>query len=230
MLRALGLAASRLAPPLAAAARRAPPPAARQHHTMAAASFEAQVFGPWPVAADELFVATPLSYAFVNLKPVVPGHVLVAPRRPAPRFADLTAEEVADLWLLAQRVGAGVLRHFGGDALTLTIQVKEQPAPRLTGRPSSQPTPDPPPLNFPNPNQPPLSLQDGPAAGQTVPHVHIHVMPRTPGDFEPNDKVYDAIDGAEKAAGEALNLDAARRPRTQVEMAAEAAELRPLFA
>jgi diadenosine tetraphosphate (Ap4A) HIT family hydrolase len=193
MLRALGLAASRLAPPLAAAARRAPPPAARQHHTMAAASFEAQVFGPWPVAADELFVATPLSYAFVNLKPVVPGHVLVAPRRPAPRFADLTAEEVADLWLLAQRVGSGVLRHFGGDALTLTIQ-------------------------------------DGPAAGQTVAHVHIHVMPRKPGDFEPNDKVYDAIDGAEKVAGAALNLNAVRRPRTPAEMAAEAAELRPLFA
>lgn len=37
-------------------------------------------------------------------------------------------------------------------------------------------------------------LQDGPAAGQTVPHVHIHVLPRKFGDFEPNDKVYDAVD------------------------------------
>ena len=42
------------------------------------------------------------------------------------------------------------------------------------------------------------TLQDGPAAGQTVPHVHIHVLPRKFGDFEPNDKVYDAIDAASK--------------------------------
>ena len=38
-------------------------------------------------------------------------------------------------------------------------------------------------------------VQDGPAAGQSVPHVHIHVLPRREGDFEPNDAVYDAIDG-----------------------------------
>ena len=43
-----------------------------------------------------------------------------------------------------------------------------------------------------------VTLQDGPAAGQTVPHVHVHVLPRRWGDFEPNDKVYDAIDDASK--------------------------------
>ena len=30
-------------------------------------------FGPWPIAADEVFAKTQLSYAFVNLKPIVPG-------------------------------------------------------------------------------------------------------------------------------------------------------------
>jgi bis(5'-adenosyl)-triphosphatase len=34
-----------------------------------------------------------------------------------------------------------------------------------------------------------LAIQDGPYAGQTVPHVHIHVLPRKPGDFEKNDEV-----------------------------------------
>lgn len=36
-------------------------------------------------------------------------------------------------------------------------------------------------------------IQDGPQAGQTVPHVHIHVLPRKAGDFEKNDEIYDAV-------------------------------------
>ena len=35
--------------------------------------------------------------------------------------------------------------------------------------------------------------QDGPQAGQTVPHVHIHILPRKVGDFEKNDEIYDAV-------------------------------------
>lgn len=157
-------------------------------------------FGPWTIAASEVFAVSPLSFAFVNLKPIVPGHVLVSPKRVALRFADLSSEEVADLWYLAQRVGSVVETHYGGTSLTLT-------------------------------------LQDGPAAGQTVPHVHVHVLPRRAGDFEPNDRVYDAVDAAEaqipgaaaEKAGEKLDLDKERVARTPEEMAAEAAQLRALF-
>jgi bis(5'-adenosyl)-triphosphatase len=38
-----------------------------------------------------------------------------------------------------------------------------------------------------------LAIQDGPQAGQTVPHVHIHILPRKGGDFEKNDEIYDAV-------------------------------------
>jgi hypothetical protein len=32
-------------------------------------------FGPWPISAEEVFAKTQLSYAFVNLKPIVPGEM-----------------------------------------------------------------------------------------------------------------------------------------------------------
>jgi deaminated glutathione amidase len=35
-----------------------------------------------------------------------------------------------------------------------------------------------------------VTVQDGVDAGQTVKHVHCHVMPRKPGDFEHNDTIY----------------------------------------
>lgn len=159
-------------------------------------------FGPWKIHSTEVFLTTPLSFAFVNLKPVVPGHVLVSSKRTVPRFTDLSPEEASDIWLVAQRVGTAIQEHYEATSLTFAIQ-------------------------------------DGPEAGQTVPHVHIHILPRRPGDFEKNDEIYDAIDESSKEAvnelssiektGEPLDLDKARKPRTQAEMSQEAAQLRALF-
>lgn len=64
-----------------------------------------------------------------------------------------------------------------------------------------------------------IAVQDGPAAGQTVPHVHVHILPRKSGDFPRNDDVYTALDVPDKD----------RKPRTLDEMATEAFALRPLF-
>ncbi|CAL8403579.1 unnamed protein product, partial [Arctogadus glacialis] len=36
-----------------------------------------------------------------------------------------------------------------------------------------------------------IAIQDGPEAGQTVKHVHVHILPRKVGDFERNDSIYD---------------------------------------
>ena len=51
------------------------------------------------------------------------GHVLVAPTRLAPRMADLSVEEVSDLFSLAQCVGAKIEKHYNAEALTFTVQV-----------------------------------------------------------------------------------------------------------
>jgi len=61
-----------------------------------------RLFGPWTIAKGEIFAESGLSFAFVNLKPVVSGHVLIAPKRVCKRFAQMTNDEVADLWQLAK--------------------------------------------------------------------------------------------------------------------------------
>lgn len=56
--------------------------------------------------------ASGLTYGLVNLKPIVPGHVLLIPRRVVPRIADLEPAEVSDLFLSVQRVAGTLVRPF----------------------------------------------------------------------------------------------------------------------
>ncbi|XP_076125368.1 bis(5'-adenosyl)-triphosphatase-like [Alosa pseudoharengus] len=69
-----------------------------------------------------------------------------------------------------------------------------------------------------------IAMQDGPEAGQTVKHVHVHVLPRKTGDFERNDSVYDELQKHDKE-----NEDVPSKWRTEEEMSAEASALRKLF-
>ncbi|XP_058075221.1 bifunctional bis(5'-adenosyl)-triphosphatase/adenylylsulfatase FHIT isoform X2 [Magnolia sinica] len=84
---------------------------------------EFYTFGPYKINQKEVFYSTALSYALVNLKPVIPGNVLVCPRREVKRFVDLTVEETSDLWLAAQNVGNRIEHHYNASSLTFSIQV-----------------------------------------------------------------------------------------------------------
>nr|XP_043622431.1 bifunctional bis(5'-adenosyl)-triphosphatase/adenylylsulfatase FHIT-like [Erigeron canadensis] len=149
-------------------------------------------FGPHKIDHKDVFYTTHLTYAFVNLRPVLPGHVLVCPKREVKRFADLTAEETCEMWVSAKRIGHLLEKYHKASSLTFTIQ-------------------------------------DGPHSGQSVPHVHIHIIPRKVGDFEENDEIYDAINEAEKELKKRLDLDKERKDRSSEERAQEAEEYRKLF-
>ncbi|KAF7784225.1 hypothetical protein Agabi119p4_390 [Agaricus bisporus var. burnettii] len=154
----------------------------------------------------QAFYRTALSYAIVNIKPILPGHVLVVPTRPVSRLADLNAAELTSLMHSVQRVGSVIERVYGADALT-------------------------------------IACQDGKAAGQTVPHVHFHLLPRKAiGDrfADNNDAIYPAIEEGEgklasslvkQVQPEPLKVDAdeARLPRSLAEMEQEAQWLRTFF-
>jgi bis(5'-adenosyl)-triphosphatase len=154
-------------------------------------------FGKFSIPASQVFYesASRLSLALVNLRPIVPGHVLVVPRRVVPRMSDLTDEELVDLWRSVRRIAGVVEARHGASASNVAVQ-------------------------------------DGPAAGQTVPHVHVHILPRKRADFARNDDVYDALEQFDARPQSALVVpsDVDRVDRTAAEMAAEADELRALFA
>ena len=78
-------------------------------------------FSTFPVTR-QVFHRTALSFAIVNLKPLLPGHILVCPRRVVPRLHDLTADEVTDLFATVQRIGAALERIYRADALSIAIQ------------------------------------------------------------------------------------------------------------
>lgn len=155
---------------------------------------ETMRFGPFKLASDQVFYKTTHSAAFVNLRPIVPGHVLVMPHRIVPLMSDLTEEEYIDLWITV-RTAQKALKQYYTSCEAFNVAV-----------------------------------QDGEAAGQSVPHVHVHILPRTAGDYERNDDIYQDIqDWAPKDTfrpkrSSKLDVpdDENRRDRSAEEMAAEA--------
>lgn len=66
-----------------------------------------------------------------------------------------------------------------------------------------------------------ITIQDGPEAGQTVKHVHVHILPRHLGDFAHNDDIYQELENHDK--GDNIQW------RSEDEMAAESRLLRAHF-
>ena len=131
------------------------------------------------VVTPQVFHLTSHSMALVNLKPLLPGHVLVCPRRVAPRLSDLTSDEVSDLFLIVQSVSQVVERVYKASALN-------------------------------------IAMQDGADAGQSVPHVHTHIVPRQKADLNErggSDAIYGMLEGEEGNVGRHQHEMWEKRPR-----------------
>ncbi|KAL8999107.1 MAG: hypothetical protein Q9169_001995 [Polycauliona sp. 2 TL-2023] len=155
------------------------------------------------LVTSQVFHRTAHSFALVNIKPLLPGHVLVSPLRAAKRLSDLDHAEITDLFLTVQQVGKMVERVYGASSLNIAIQ-------------------------------------DGPAAGQSVPHLHTHIIPRQTADLDEqggSDAIYGMLEGEPGDIGRQLWEasrkrpqfpavdDSTRKPRTDTEMAEEAQKL-----
>lgn len=100
---------------------------------------------------DQIIVQTKFSFVFVNIRPFLPFHLLISPKRIVERVVNLSVEEANDLFDTVRKTMKGM--SFHASDFTVTIQ-------------------------------------DGSSAGQTVPHVHIHIIPRLSGDLAENNDIY----------------------------------------
>ncbi|HZQ28445.1 MAG TPA: HIT family protein [Acidimicrobiales bacterium] len=93
---------------------------------------------PAAVVLDE-----PDVVAFLDARPVFPGHVLLVPRTHYDTLADLPVPLVEPLFEAVQRVSTAVLQAMGAQGTFVGVNN---------------------------------------VVSQSVPHVHVHVVPRTKGD------------------------------------------------
>jgi histidine triad (HIT) family protein len=81
--------------------------------------------------------------AFLDHRPLLPGHVLVVPRQHYLTLGDLPAEEVGPFFRLVQRLAVAVERGLRAEGSFVAANIK---------------------------------------ISQSVPHLHVHVVPRNKGD------------------------------------------------
>ena len=116
----------------------------------------------------------PICLAFLDARPLFPGHTLVVPRAHREALRDLDREEFEPLLHAAQRISAGMEKALGSEGTFVGLNDR---------------------------------------VSQSVPHVHLHVVPRRRGDglrgfFWPRHKYASDAEAAEIAVRLRAAVDA----------------------
>lgn len=107
---------------------------------------------------DREITGNDLAWVFPTNIPIVPGHVLIAPRRCVAKYENLTDEEKQAIEELRIKIITALEKVFSAEGFNYAWNENE-------------------------------------IAGQSIPHFHLHVLPRTTGDqgiteYEPRKFLY----------------------------------------
>jgi diadenosine tetraphosphate (Ap4A) HIT family hydrolase len=94
---------------------------------------------------NRLIFENDLVFAFPSNMPIVPGHILICPKRIVSTVDDLTTTELLAIFDLQKQIKKSMLKTFGACG-----------------------------FNY--------AWNEGLLAGQTVNHLHLHILPRKNGD------------------------------------------------
>jgi len=107
---------------------------------------------------SRIIVENEYARAFPSNKPIVPGHVLIVPKRHAALVGDLSREEIMAVFELREQIAKALQETFSAQGFN-------------------------------------SAWNEGEHAGQSIPHFHLHIVPRKKGDsgitkYEPRDFLY----------------------------------------
>ena len=105
-----------------------------------------------------IIIENDLAYAFLTNIPIVPGHVLIVPKRAVEKLDELNEPELRAMFSLINRLKPVMKKVFNATGFN-------------------------------------HAWNEGKDAGQSIAHLHIHLIPRRPGDagifeYEPRKFLY----------------------------------------
>ncbi len=111
-----------------------------------------------PEVKDRIIIENDLAFAFPTNTPIVPGHILVCPKRHIQYYEEATLEEMQAIEQLRVRLKGALKKVFSAQGFNYAWNEEK-------------------------------------IGGQSVPHLHFHILPRVEGDqgvygYEPREFLY----------------------------------------
>jgi diadenosine tetraphosphate (Ap4A) HIT family hydrolase len=111
-----------------------------------------------PDVQERIIIEDDFAFAFPTNTPIVPGHILVVPKRHIQYYEELNAEEKTSIELLREKIKSALQKVFDAQGFNYAWNEEE-------------------------------------IGGQSVPHFHLHIVPRKEGDagiyqYEPREFLY----------------------------------------